>query len=300
VKTTASVALLPQLLPPDWHARPTLAVVIDTLRFTSTASQALAAGAADVEVVSDIDTARRVAERRGERALLCGERHCRRIPGFHLGNSPLEYTPERVAGRPLIFSTTNGTLAVEAVAATDMVLLGSLLNRQAVSQRVRTATAPALGSGPGRHVWIVCAGTDGEVALEDVLTAGAILDSLLNSDAPILLGNDSAWLAWGAWQELVRQSSTRPGFRLAAREAPQPEVQATEVQATESHSRTGMPAPSPAWLAEAMELGSGGRNLIAAGFASDLLAVSQLDSLAVVPIRETSAAGGVFVKHLEP
>ncbi len=164
------VALLPQLLPTGWSDTQAVAIVIDTLRFTSTACVALSGGAASIAVMSDIDAARRVASSTEPPMLLCGERHCVRIPGFDLGNSPLEYTPERIAGRRLIFSTTNGTVAVEATRAAQTTVLASLLNRQRVVQW--------LSAAPGSIAWIVCAGTDGQVAQEDVLTAGAIIDGL--------------------------------------------------------------------------------------------------------------------------
>src|SRR5687768_921025 len=109
-----SVALLPKLLPTDWAATKPLAVVIDTLRFTSTACVALSVGARAIRVVSDIEEARRARAGLPDRASLCGERGCVKIPGFEFGNSPLEYTQTNVAGRELIFSTTNGTVAVEA------------------------------------------------------------------------------------------------------------------------------------------------------------------------------------------
>ncbi|MDX1930109.1 MAG: 2-phosphosulfolactate phosphatase, partial [Pirellulaceae bacterium] len=88
------VAQLPQLLPSGWSDgyEPTLAVVIDTLRFTSTACVALAAGATSVCVAAEVETARQLANQLGGRSLLCGERHCHRIEGFQLGNSPFEYT----------------------------------------------------------------------------------------------------------------------------------------------------------------------------------------------------------------
>lgn len=234
-----SVALLPQLLPIDWSRGQSVAIVIDTLRFTSTACVALAAGAKAITVVSEIGLAREAAAQ-GE-AFLCGERHCVRIEGFHFGNSPAEYTVQVVQGRELVFSTTNGTVAVEAARAANRILLGSLLNRASLCDwllhHLQTDNS---------HVWLVCSGTDGQVALEDVLTAGAIIDRLLGQSDDWQLANDASWLALSAWREVDAEQNS-------------------------------------AALIERLQRGGGGQNLIEAGFQDDLHAVAQLDTLNVVP-----------------
>ncbi len=230
------VALLPQLLPSTWATEPTIAIVIDTLRFTSTACVALEAGAQSIAVMSDIDTARQLANSIDPPMLLCGERHCAKIPGFDLGNSPLEYTASRVANRPLIFSTTNGTVAVEATQTAQTTALGSLLNRAAVVQW--------LMSQPITTIWIVCAGTDGQVAQEDVLTAGAMLDQLRSISPTTHFINDSAQLSLDAWRSILRDNS----------------------------------------LLEHLQSARGGRNLIESGFAQDVEFVAELDRLQCVPV----------------
>src|SRR5690349_1075339 len=103
------VHLLPALVREDAF-RGATAVVIDVLRASSTIISALAAGAAEVAPCLEIDSAVRVAEEiRGVRtALLGGERGGLKIAGFDLGNSPFEYTAEAVAGRAVVFTTTNG------------------------------------------------------------------------------------------------------------------------------------------------------------------------------------------------
>src|SRR5437773_10831626 len=74
------------------------AVVIDVLRATTTIVHALAAGAKEVVPCLEVEDARRIAKEVGESAVLGGERGGLPIPGFDLGNSPAEYTRERVAG----------------------------------------------------------------------------------------------------------------------------------------------------------------------------------------------------------
>ena len=106
-----SVHLLPELVSAE-QLRGGVAVVIDVLRASTTLIQALASGATAVYPVAEVDEARELAEAfRGERVLLGGERGGRPIPGFDLGNSPCEYTPEVCRGARVIFTTTNGTRA---------------------------------------------------------------------------------------------------------------------------------------------------------------------------------------------
>ncbi len=239
------VAQLPQLLPSQWlksePTEPTLAVVIDTLRFTSTACMALQAGADSVCIAAEVEAARHLADTLGKGALLCGERHCHRIEGFQLGNSPFEYTPAIVANRDLVFSTTNGTRAVTAAEGAQQVLLASLLNRRAIADYVCASSY--------KRIWILCAGTDGQIAAEDVLTAGAILSDCLDRDATSILANDSATIA---------------------------------LQLFESRRDTSGCVSEKA-LIELLTEAAGGQNLIQSGYSSDIAAVARLDTINIVP-----------------
>lgn len=104
-----------------------------------------------------------------DEALLCGEREGNPISGFHLGNSPAEYHRGAVGGKTLVMTTTNGTRAILAAANAAELALGCMLNASAVAEH-------ALQSG--RDVTILCAGTRGHFTIDDVLTAGAIIDSI--------------------------------------------------------------------------------------------------------------------------
>lgn len=148
-----------------------IAVVIDVLRASTTIATALAHGAAAVRPVAGIEEARELAAVLGAGTLLGGERGGVRIPGFDLGNSPLEYTPDRVAGKTIVITTTNGTAALHACREAREILVGALVNRTAVADEVRRL------AGDSVPVHLVCAGTDGEITAEDVLAAGAILDA---------------------------------------------------------------------------------------------------------------------------
>jgi 2-phosphosulfolactate phosphatase len=141
------------------------AVVIDVLRATSTITLALASGYERVLVAGGIEQAR---ELRADGRVLAGERECERPPGFDLGNSPEETLTPR--GPELILATTNGAPAIlAAAAACDEVLVACLLNLDAVVETIALATGDVL---------LVCAGTDGNVTLEDVYLAGRLAAAL--------------------------------------------------------------------------------------------------------------------------
>ncbi len=158
----AEIALLPSR-----DLSRTTCVVFDVLRATSSMVTALAHGAAAIHPVCTIEEAlAHRAERSG--AILCGERHGERIEGFALGNSPFEYRD--VAGRTLISTTTNGTVALSAGEKAERVLAGAILNLGALAEELRR-------SNPER-VLLVCAGTFEEFALEDAEAAGLLIQML--------------------------------------------------------------------------------------------------------------------------
>ena len=151
---------------------PCTAIVIDVLRATSSMLTALHNGCGAIYPVVSVEDAFDLKNQPGyEESLLCGERKGVRVEGFDLGNSPFEYTAERVNGRSLIWTTTNGTRAMDAAKGADRVLIASLLNVSATAQAAVAA---------GTNVDIICAGTNGEPTLEDSICAGLIAAELLN------------------------------------------------------------------------------------------------------------------------
>lgn len=144
-----------------------VAVVVDVLRATSSIVEALANGARSVLPVASIEAAVRLAQNVGrDQVLLCGERRGLPIEGFDLGNSPREFTPERVAGKTLIMTTTNGTPALLATTAARTTLVASFLNLSAVVEEM---------AGTGLPATVVCAGRERRFSLDDAVCAGAIV-----------------------------------------------------------------------------------------------------------------------------
>jgi len=157
--------------PGEWNSAELagrVAVVVGVLRATTTVTAALSNGAEAVIPFSDLDECRAYREKEPE-VLLGGEREGVMPPGFDLGNSPLEYTAERVFGRRIAYTTTNGTRALTACRGVAEIILGALSNRRAVAER--------LAEG-GRDATLVCAGKRGGPNLEDTFCAGAIIDML--------------------------------------------------------------------------------------------------------------------------
>lgn len=162
---------LPDLTTPEALAGGTV-VVIDVLRASTVIVHALAAGAREVIPCLEIEDARQVAARlpKGQ-AILGGERGGLPIEGFDLGNSPSEYTAERVAGKTVVFTTTNGTRAMQQCRQARRVLIGALVNASAIVEAVAAED----------QVHLMCAGTRGEITREDVLVAGLLADRLLTT-----------------------------------------------------------------------------------------------------------------------
>jgi 2-phosphosulfolactate phosphatase len=183
------VHLTPERLNPAELAQ-SVAVVIDVLRATTTMIYALAAGCCAVWPIEEVEEARRVADgMRAGRVLLGGERDGVPPKGFDLGNSPGEYTCARCKGTTLVLTTTNGTRALIRAAAAARTLVSGFVNYSATCEQLGQEVRP---------IDIVCAGRHGDVALEDALLAGALVEFLCDR-GPVCL-NDAARLAWDCFE----------------------------------------------------------------------------------------------------
>jgi len=145
-------------------------VVVDVLRSSSTIVAGLAAGAREVIPVLTPAEGGKLAGR-AERgiSLLCGEREGKKIDGFDLGNSPLEYTPERVNGRILIFSSTNGSVAILRARVAEHVYVGGFNNFGAVIKRLIEDRNPVV---------VICAGKLEQFSIEDFVCGGKFINAL--------------------------------------------------------------------------------------------------------------------------
>lgn len=158
----AEIALLPQR-----SLAATTCVVFDVLRATSSMVTALANGATGIFPVRTIEEAQALKGEMAD-AILGGERHGDPIAGFDVGNNPLDY--RRFAGRRIITTTTNGTIGLRNCEHAPHVLVGALLNMEALRAAI-VRLQP-------ENLLIVCAGTFETFALEDAYAAGLLVSML--------------------------------------------------------------------------------------------------------------------------
>ena len=120
------------------------------------------------------------------RPLLGGERGGLRIPGFDLGNSPAEYTRAAVGGRLVVFTTSNGTATLHAALGAAEVLMGALVNLEAVVQYAHRS---------GRPVVFACSGRVRRQALDDTVVAGLMAARLTELAGGDVRPTDAAQIA---------------------------------------------------------------------------------------------------------
>jgi 2-phosphosulfolactate phosphatase len=161
----------------------TTCVVFDILRATTTMLTALANGAHEIIPVSEIPEALALRSADPD-LLLAGERGGHRILAaqtggfdFDFGNSPREFTPEKVRNRRIAITTTNGTRALRACSHAAEIHIGAFLNLSWL--------ATSLSNSPNPNLLLICAGTAEEASLEDTLAAGALIELLTNPQSAI-------------------------------------------------------------------------------------------------------------------
>ncbi len=148
--------------------------VVDVLRASTTICAALSHGARAVVPAASTEEALRLAQTLGtDDVLLAGERNCKPIPGFALGNSPAEMKPEVVRGKTVILTTTNGTGALLGVQGAARVWVAGAANFGAVGRRAREVWEQ------DHDLVILCAGREHHFALEDAYCAGRLVEAAL-------------------------------------------------------------------------------------------------------------------------
>jgi len=166
-------------------------IVVDVLRCTSAIVTALANGATEVKAVKTIREARSLKSR-NPASILAGERGGFPPEGFDIGNSPREFTQDRVRGRRIIITTTSGTQAINNASEARTVLLGSFLNVTAIAK-----TAWDIAEKENSNLTIAMSGKQGGLSLEDMLCTGAIINHWDNS---LVEYSDAAYAALLAYR----------------------------------------------------------------------------------------------------
>jgi 2-phosphosulfolactate phosphatase len=245
-----NVYCLPTLVAPEQLAGGTV-VVIDVLRASTTIIYALEAGAVEVIPCLEVEEALKIsAGLPRSQVVLGGERGGLRIEGFDLGNSPLEFDPASVGGKTLVFTTTNGTRAMNQCRLAERVLIGAFVNAAAVVEQ--------LAESPPIH--LVCAGSGGDITRDDVLFAGLLVDRLQRRSAT-------------PWQLNAQAITARENW-LASFAVPM---------------AIGAERLPPPLLADQLRKSLAGQRLVSIGLEDDLYAAAQLDRFAVVPVLDTKS-----------
>jgi 2-phosphosulfolactate phosphatase len=148
-----------------------IVVVIDVLRASSAVCTAFANGAESLIPVAEVDEARKLKQKGYP---VAAERDGFVLDFADFGNSPFNFTREKVAGKTIVYSTTNGTKILEMSSSSYRTVIGSFLNITALTQWL---------AGQGRDVILFCAGWKDKFNLEDTICAGAIAERLLSSSA---------------------------------------------------------------------------------------------------------------------
>ncbi len=159
-------------------------VVIDVLRSSTTIVTALNNGAREIIPVASIESAAKVSGSLfGDVTLRGGERNGKMIEGFNLGNSPTEYTADTVKGKSIIFSTTNGSLAISKGKHAKLLVVTGFVNVSRTAEYIASMR---------RDFYILCAGNQNSFCIEDTVCAGMVLDKVQQLLKQNFISGDSA------------------------------------------------------------------------------------------------------------
>lgn len=168
LKSKLETCFSPALFNPGDHAGKVI-VIIDVLRASSSICTAIANGATGIIPVADADEAR---EYKSKGYLVAAERDGFVLDFADFGNSPFNFTKEKVSGKTIVYSTTNGTGIINMAAAGSITVIGSFLNLGALTQFILDEN---------KDVMLFCAGWKNRFNIEDSVCAGAIAEKLLES-----------------------------------------------------------------------------------------------------------------------
>lgn len=163
-------------------------VVVDIFRATTSICTAFMNGVKELIPVAGIEAARAL---KAEGYLVASERDGIKLDFADFGNSPFNFTSERVAGNTIAYSTTNGTKAIEMATASHNVIIGAFINLEAIASWLVKED---------RDVLIFCSGWKNRFSLEDSLFAGALTEILLATNK-FETECDSAFAAKSLWME---------------------------------------------------------------------------------------------------
>jgi len=162
------VCLSPSLIP-HYETDGRIVVVIDIFRATSSICYGFENGATEIIPVASVEECKSYE---GKGYLLAAERNGEVVEGFNFGNSPFSYTEEKVKGKKIVLTTTNGTHAINQTKDAQEIIIGSFLNLDAICSWLALQKSDIL---------LLCSGWKNKFNLEDTLFAGAVVNKLRNN-----------------------------------------------------------------------------------------------------------------------
>jgi len=177
------------LLYPLYASKETITVVVDILRATTAICTAFEHGIARVIPVPDVEDTYFYKDH--DDVIVAAERNGEIVDGFKYGNSPFSYMNGEIKDKTLVITTTNGTQAIEAAKDSEVILIGSFVNFDALTEILR---------GIDRDVMILCAGWKNRFNLEDTLFAGAVTENLLEAGFSYATDSDAALASLSLFQ----------------------------------------------------------------------------------------------------
>jgi 2-phosphosulfolactate phosphatase len=168
-KKNLETCFSPALFEAEGHAD-SIVVIIDILRASSAICTAFANGVSSIIPVAEVTEAR---EFKSKGYLVAAERDGYVLDFADFGNSPYNFTKEKVSGKTIVYSTTNGTRLINLTSSAHMTVIGSFLNIGALTRWLLKQE---------RDVVLLCAGWKNRFNIEDTVCAGAMADVLMNSN----------------------------------------------------------------------------------------------------------------------
>lgn len=183
-----NVCLTPALIP-LYDVADYIVVIIDIFRATTSICYGIENGAEAIIPVSTVEECSAYLDK-GFDYLLAAERDGQVVAGFDFGNSPFSYTAEKVGGKTIVLTTTNGTHALHLSRNAKQIVIGSFLNLTSLCNWLKAQQD---------NVLLVCSGWKNNFNLEDTLFAGAVVEQLKHNnfklDDPAIAANDMFGLA---------------------------------------------------------------------------------------------------------
>lgn len=169
IMNKVEVCVSPALYP-DYENRDAIVVVTDILRASSAIVTAFMNG---VERIIPVGTLEEAKSFKDKGFMVAAERDGLVRDFADFGNSPYNFTRERIENKQIVYSTTNGTNAIQLASSGDQVLIGAYLNLDALAEHIIASDKDLL---------ILCAGWKNKYNLEDTLFAGALAQKVLRGD----------------------------------------------------------------------------------------------------------------------